>query len=340
MELTSENYFEYKNDENGVPVLSSSFLKGGAPVRAGNPERLEVSYQGRLESTTTNAMRFGSLVHAFAEDRERFVFEPEWEMSDSIRSIADGMIGTLRNSDTTIGDSPRNHERLFHTVCEEISWGMSWKENTRMSKFIDAAHLYWMFCLESEGKIVVTGNEVEKMAGVIKGIETAGLRTPLLDNREDSGVETHRELPIKFSLMGYPCKALLDNLEIDHNTKIATITDLKTTSWPIENFVGGYTYRTDEHNTAQKVSTQGDYVKYMYYFQEFFYKEGVICWLNDNDLVGYDVKFQFGVVETSEPFLAKMIKPNSQWMAIARHEYTETMKNVGLWMDNCKYLEF
>jgi hypothetical protein len=39
MDLTSENYFEYKKTDMGVPVLSSSFLKGATPLKAGKTWR-------------------------------------------------------------------------------------------------------------------------------------------------------------------------------------------------------------------------------------------------------------------------------------------------------------
>jgi hypothetical protein len=340
MELTNENYFEYKTTEQGVPVLSSSFLKNATPIRAGNVERIEAAYQGVINRVESTEMRFGSLVHSFAEDRDRFVFEPEWVMSDTIRTIADKLFDLLLDTGVTPTESIRAHQRAFNTICEEVSWGQSWKEETRITKFIDAAQLYWLFRLTSNGKIIVTGSDVEKMIGVIKGIEAAGLRVPLLDDREASGVETHREFAIKFNLSGYPCKALLDNMNIDHNNKIVTVSDLKTTSWPIENFVNGYRYAPDENGIVQKVSTQGDYIKYMYYFQEYFYKEAVMQWLADQALEGYDVKFQYGVVETSDPYLCEMIKPNNQWMAVARHEFTEAMKNIQVWMDRYKYFEF
>lgn len=339
MELTNENYFEYKEDE-GVPVLSSSFLKNGMPMWNGNPLRLETIYQDGLTKESTKAMQFGSLVHSFAEDRTRFVFEPEWEMSDTIRGIADKMITTLRNTGMRIFDSPRRHEMLFNTVCVEVRWGQSWKDATRLTKFIDAAHLYWMFCLESEGKIVVTGKEVEKLSGVVKGIEAAGLRVPLLDNNTESSVEVYRELAIKFKIENLPAKALLDILEINHDKKQAIIIDLKTTSNKIENFITGYSYRPDGHGTVQHIHTSGDYIRYAYFFQEFFYRKAVAAFLQEKGFEAYTIRFLFGVVETSEPFIAKIITPNAQWMAIANFEYESAMGNVNSWMNNQKYLEF
>jgi hypothetical protein len=264
-------------------------------------------------------------------------------MSDKIRLIADTLFTLLLDTGVTPQDGIRNHTQAFNTVCTELSWGQSWTDNTRMSKFVDAANLYWMFMLVNNDKIVVTGKDVEKMNGVIRGIEAAGLRTPLLDNRvtEGEGIETYREKALTFTMSGgFPCKILVDNLEIDHNRRVATITDLKTTSWPIENFVNGYRYAPDEFGTVQKVSSQGDYMKYMYYFQEFFYKIGVTEWIIAQGYESYDVQFQFGVVETSEPYLCEMIKPNSQWMAIAGAEFHGAMANVKQWFTDHKYLEF
>ena len=340
MELTSENYFEYKTTEQGVPVLSSSFLKTATPMRAGNPERIEAAYQGTLTRVESSAMKFGSLVHAFAEDRTKFVFEPDWILSDTIRTIADKLFDLLSDTNVVHNRNIDVHEMALLVVCEEVGWGQSWKSETRVSKFIAAAKEYWRFRISSNGKIVVTGNDVEKMVGVIQGIEKAGLRIPLLDDSQEADIETHREMAIKFNLMGLPCKALVDNLEVDHNHKVITITDLKTTSWPVENFVAGYRYALDELGTVQRISTQGDYTKYLYYFQEYFYKMAVKEWAKVYAIDDYDVKFQFGVVETSEPYLCEMIKPNPQWMSIAGYEYTEAMKSIQVWMDKYKYLEF
>ncbi len=336
--MTEEEYFGYKVTDDGRPVLSSSFLKNGMPIWSGNAERLEAIYNESIIKESTPQMRFGTLVHKYAEDRSRFIMMPEFDMSPKIREIADKTFDLVESNRTDVWDNVSHHMVEFNIVCEEIGWGQSWKDETRLNKFREAADDYWDLRKSSIGKIVVTGDEVEKLRNVIAGIENAGLTFPVLRDRNE---HVRREKAVLFELAGkYPAKALMDIVEIDHNKKQIIITDLKTTSGKIENFIQGYTYRENESGDIFKMYTAGDFIKYAYFFQAFFYTNAMYKSIQGTDIEKYEVLFQFAVVETKAPFLAKMIEMPMKWNSIASKEFIEVMKAVDKWYTKLKYLEF
>lgn len=347
--MTQQEYFDYKVDERGRPVLSSSFLKVGIPMRSGNPERLESVYNENIvKERKSKALGFGTLVHQYAEDKDRFVMMPEFEMSDKIREIADKTFKLVEDARTDIWDNVSHHMVEFNLVADEVGWGKSWKPETRLSKFRESADDYWDLMKSAQGKIVVTGDTVQLLNNVIKGIEAAGLTYPVLKDRNE---HVRREEAILFEIDGkYPAKALLDIIEFDHDKKEITITDIKTTAYKIESFIQGYSYREDVDGIVITVPTIGDFIKYGYFFQGFFYVKAMLhaigafaigSPLSEFAAVGgYKIIFQFAVVETTAPYLAKMITMPDYWMDAARTEYKGAMLNVEKWFDKLKYLEF
>lgn len=336
--MTQEEYFNYTVDERGRPVLSSSFLKNGMPMNSGNPARLEAIYNENIQKEQTLAMGFGTLVHQYAEDRTRFVMVPEFDMSPTIRMIADKTFKLVEESRTDIWDNAEHHSVEFEAVCLEQGWGQSWKPETRMKKFRESADDYWDLMKSSQGKIVVTGDTVTQLNNVIKGLENAGLEYPVLKDRNE---HIKREEAILFEINGkYPAKALVDILEIDHENKKVYITDLKTTSGTIENFISGYSYQYGESGLVERVSRQGDFIKYKYFFQGMFYTKAVTSYLRKYGLDDYEITFQFAVVETKAPYLAKMITYPYQWIEASNYEFNQAMLNVEDWYDKLKYLEF
>jgi len=337
--MTQEEYFNYTVDERGRPVLSSSFLKNGMPMNGGNSARLENIYnENILKERKSKALAFGTLIHQYAEDKDRFVMMPEFDMSEKIREIADKTFALVANTRTDVWDNVSHHTVEFEAVCAEVGWGMYWKPATRIEKFNAAAHDYWDLMKSTQGKIVVTGDTVQMLNNVIKGIEAAGLTYPVLKDRNE---HVKREEAILFEIDGkYPAKALLDIVEFDHDKKKVIITDIKTTAWKIECFIQGYSYREDEDGVVITVPTIGDFIKYKYFFQAFFYAKAIRHELEKVGMDDYDVVFQFAVVETNAPYLAKMIEMPYNWADAAVLEYDGAIKAVEEWYDKLKYLEF
>jgi len=196
---------------------------------------------------------------------------------------------------------------------------------------------------ESTGKIVVTGSEVERLCDVAKAIEDANMSIPLLE--DPINAEVHRELAIFFDMpwegITYKCKALLDNVVVDDDNKKLTITDIKTTSKKVESFISGYGYLPHpDTGVIEKTSYSGDFIKYAYFFQEYFYKIAATAWLSQHDKEDYTIQFRYAVLETKAPFIAKIIKPNPVWSAIAKQEMEGAMANVKEWYDKYNINEF
>jgi hypothetical protein len=338
MKLTKDNYFDVK-EKDGVPILSSSLIKNALPINGGNVSRIRAAYNKELDEVHTDAMSFGSLIHLYAEDASKMVLMPEWDISSSVKQILDEALELVTSvSEETPSEDLSNHETELMTVANSIEWRVKNKTEVRM-KYLKEGEEYWKFIISNRDKVVVTGSEGERVKKVVEGIQRAGLETPLLKN--DLNKEVHRELPIQFELSnGMPCKILIDLLEVDHKEKKAVITDLKTSSSKVEHFVTRYSYIIDDALQIRKQYSPGDYVKYRYFLQEYFYKLGLAKHMNTIGCGDYDIEFRFGVVETFPPYCSKMVYAYNEWDAIAELEFNQAMQVIHQWFKEDGFLTF
>ena len=343
MELTRENYFEH-TERGGVPVLSSSLLKVALPISCGNVERVQAYYNKEVDDTKSKAMSFGTLLHQYAEDRTRFVIEPEWSVPDTVKEILDVTFKLIRDTrDEFPSDDLDAHQSELMTVANEKEWRMKNKDNIRMD-FLRGKDLsgltYWKFLNRTRDKIIVTGSKATLLNKVVDSIGKYGLKNPILE--DNPSTTCLREFPISFVIRGnFPCKALLDKLEIDDNEKRCTIYDWKTTSNKVENFIYGYTYTVhNQTGIPEKVCYGGDYMKYKYYLSEHFYKLAAAEYLRSIGKEDYAIVFRFVAIETVAPYCIRVVTPHVVWSPIANDEFTNGMQVINDWFVKEGFLTF
>jgi hypothetical protein len=339
MELTRDNYFEFK-ERDGVPVLSSSFIKNGIPMNGGNVVRMRAAFNKDSVSSDSKAKSFGSLLHLYAEDADNIVLMPEWTISATIKMILDVTFKLIRDTRDEFPSNDMNaHQSELMTVADQVEWRTKNKTEARM-KFLLEGKEYWEFMNSTYDKVCLPGVDGQKVKDCVQGIREAGIETPLV--KDDPTKETLRELPVYFVMNGkYPCKILIDLLEIDDVKKEAVVTDLKTTSSKVEHFISRYTYVPNwSTGIPEAIVSQGEYVKYKYFIQEYFYKIGLSHYLKDIGKEDYTIKFRFGVVETISPFYAKIVEVPVVWNSIASREFNEAMGIIDMWFAEDKLLDF
>lgn len=339
MNLTKENYFEVKQDENGVPVLSNSMLKMATMMSGGNEYHLESYYEDQLTKEVTPSMALGSLLHGYVEDPSRYVFQPDWELSQSVRNVVDELHNRMQDED--MSDSLEPYGEAIANIASEQGYGKAWKPETVVKKIREQATAYHIFKLESADKIAVTGEMLTRMQGMIASLESSVIGMPVLHDPTDYD-EFYRELPISFYVDGqYPFKALIDMLEVNHALGVAHIYDLKTTSSKLNHFLGRYTY-TFNGDIPVRTPMQGEYVKWSYFLQQYVYTMAVRHWLEQQGYESkrYDINFSFMVIENSPPYECGEVSPGNLWNDIAEKEFSYAFQEVHNWFNRKKYLDF
>ncbi len=341
VKLTSENYFQFNEYEN-MPVLSHSLLKHGMPMNGGSQYRMQAAWEKLIGDEESPSKKLGSLLHKYVEDPGQFIFQPEWDsISPKIQAIAEKL---HRHASTQLGpvsDDPQTYADMFELLCSEDGWGQSWKPETRYNKFREVAMPLWLFMQELPGKIPLHGKDLESIQHMIKSIEEHGALRPILEDVTNCEFFA-REFPIFFiHNKKFPCKVLLDIIEVNHTTGTVEITDLKTTAYPVMNFIHRHTYAWID-GRVQEVPFTGAYVKYNYFTQEHFYKIAVKAWLKEKgyDPDSYSITMNFAVIETGEPYEYADIYPSNEWGMAAGKEISGALSCASDWFEVKKYWKF
>ena len=335
--MTSEEYFNLKMID-GMPVLSNSLIKLAMPVNAGSPARIKAGWDQLYEKEETPAMKLGSLVHAYFEDKDRFAIKPEIELSDNVRIIVDKLYEVAKETSDQIGDII-DYAIVVHDICSEVNWGMKWKPQTRIDKLQEQAGEYWQWLKENSTKTIIPGATAMLINNIIESVKDSGFETPVLLDYPIG--DSYREQGIVADMDGLKFKVLPDYMNVNHDKKEIVIIDFKTTSYPVEKFISYYDYLPDPTSgIPQIISKQGDYLKYKYYMQEYLYKRVVAGWSKEKFNSLYKVKFYFIVMETGEPFAVELISTRNKWEVIAKGEFIQAMKNIREWIKQEKFNEF
>ncbi len=304
-------------------------------MNGGSQYRLESAWEKAKMDDTSKAKKLGSLVHAYADNPNQFVFEPEWEqISDKIQEII-AFIWSITHKPLI------ECEEEILSAAEGIKYGQSWKPDTVIKKVIESGGPLYQFYLAAEGKIPIHGKDLEAVQGIIKSIKDHGALRPILEDSTNCDFFV-REYPILFTIDDkFPAKVLLDIMEVNHAMKTVQVTDIKTSGTPVGKFLGSHTY-VYEDNMVREVLLSGPYVKYNYFTQEYFYKMAVREWLKAGGYnpTEYDITFNFAVVETKEPFEYQDYFPSSGWGMVAGKEINAALSCASDWFQVKKYWKF
>ena len=124
-------------------------------------------------------------------------------------------------------------------------------------------------------------------------------------------------------------KGKLDNFTLDHESETVTLNDLKTTSKPIDYFMGNYV--KSKENPDEEIWYNGSFQKYRYYRQV-----GMYLWLLQlalQELFGhkYKSKVNMLVVETVPGYNCKVYPVNGKYIAAGLKEFKELLIKLVEW---------
>ncbi len=120
-------------------------------------------------------------------------------------------------------------------AANEFSWQSRWKDETRVSKIIEAGTDYYEDLKKSFGKEIISSEMYEKIQNICKSLRTNSRTKKYFDREMQSKQENmdfYYQLPIYFSYQGIECKALMDLVVVHKNAQGDIINiepiDLKT----------------------------------------------------------------------------------------------------------------
>lgn len=322
MSLTRENYFDYGRDGDEI-IVSNSSLSHINPDEGGSLKRFLNYIRGDAEKEESKSLERGTILHRFMEDKDSFTILPDDRPSEDVCKI----LLRVREDVIERGLVPsalEHHQDMIVQVARELNYGAkNWKSDTIIGKVREKGDAYFKFLGDSDGKVMTDRKTREILQGVTDGILSDEYTTTYYVENYPG---TMKELPVLFHHGGFTCKALLDNVWIDFDDKIAVIRDIKSTSFPVNQYMG---YRA--HVIPDKLEfIAGGFQKYRVYRQLAFYTIALINWLLQNGFAGHEftIGHQVLACETIEPYEHKVYPVIQQWIAAGFTEIDNCFKEI------------
>lgn len=142
---------------------------------------------------------------------------------------------------------------------------------------------YYRQLRASYGKKVVSLSEMENAEKIVAELKTNRVTRDVININSSNDVDVYTQKIIIFEVKGYPLKAMIDKMVVDHRDKVIRIYDLKT-CWDNEN------------------EFQRNYYKYKYYIQAAVYYLAALWWAEKEGWGSYKVEFMEFIVADSNNY--------------------------------------
>lgn len=330
---TEETYFDV-----GAPhdiVVSNSAASRINPDEGGSFLRFEQYFQEEEEKATVNHLEKGRILHRYIKDARNFAVADENKPSDTICEIIEMTLAETRSDLPAPAGLITVFDQLKDTIIQAArvkKWNKTWGDDAVFRNLKKDGEGYLNFLIENMGKIILSKDVKESVDGMKLSIESSDCREYLLDNHE--GVY-YKELPIFWEHQtkhgNISCKSLLDNLEVDEEHRMLIITDLKTTSKPVSQFMG-YTRMglNPIEGNPTRIHMDGPFQYFRIYRQLASYgmalKEGVLSKMPDGGQ--WSISYRVVAVESKAPFELEEFTPRPIWMRYGTDEYLSCLDQV------------
>lgn len=155
--------------------------------------------------------------------------------TESILNIINRLVARLVENNA-VAPLDTLHEEIL-VICDEESYQPRWKAETKVNKIISDGGLYYVDCILSIGKKILSAEQGGKVNTIVNSLKN-NPRTASYFARElfanNPSVDIYYQLPIFFTYDNVECKALLDILIVEKDKKGVVIAaypiDLKTMS--------------------------------------------------------------------------------------------------------------
>ena len=146
----------------------------------------------------------------------------------------------------------------------QFNWQPNWKMETRINKILEKGRDYFQFLKESEGKEIITAEELDIALNVAEAFKSSNNTSFLFTDTPE--LDIYYQLPIYFKYKDISCKALLDAVIVHHDKE--------------KNIVNVFPYdiKTTSKNT---IDFPNDLKFYRYDIQAAFYMQALEYWVLD-----------------------------------------------------------
>lgn len=311
IKLTDEEYFSNKYKD----YISNSKLSLLNPDEEGSIEKFELGF----ESKFSDSFELGGAVHAIVLQPDEYIISDLHKPSGKLGIFVTEVLN-YRKKGFTLIDS-------FNEASKKSDYYSSSLTSTRLKKAIKTGlPFYLKRYKKSENKkiqeIYLSKSNFDKykmcLTGISENIKFQNLIKPegfIQDPEVFNEFAIFCEANVFFDdvlVKKIKLKSKLDNFTIDHESKIITLNDLKTTGKPVNFFMGSKIKKINDSGEEELIWIPGSFQKYRYYRQM-----GMYLWMLQSaikHIYKYDYKYNVNmlVVETIPNFKSKVYKvPNS-----------------------------
>lgn len=214
-----------------------------------NPQVFYQMYVLGLKEEKTDAhLVQGKLIHLLLLEPEKFaenfMLSPSTLPTGNLRTVLDRVY--RHHVELTRSGDDRTELEEFRDAILDILRDMNYHQSLKTDQqrldkiFITESLNYWAFLKTRGNKTLVDQETYDFCASAVEIIKTnkdvchlIGCDVTDFDNRE---VVNELELTIDFPDKSYGFKGIIDNIVVDHNSKIIYVNDIKTTSKDLKDF--------------------------------------------------------------------------------------------------------
>ena len=238
-----------------IKAVSNSALKHINPEQGGSPAEFKRYWDGQLPSLKTTALEFGNLVHlAVLEPHLLNYVVDKTNTPDKIRDIVNEVYANVKPEVNPFDlDAPQGINEFITygpaiiSACDKLTYGATWKEETRLNKVLSQGGSYFALLAEAEAndQFVITQAQEERLDACLAGINRDKVGQGMIymvseeyTNGKPNGIEYFNEQEVVWQEDGlsFPLKGKIDRLRVDHTAGEYTVIDLKTTGKQLAQF--------------------------------------------------------------------------------------------------------
>jgi len=247
--LEKDEYYEI-GDINNI-VLSQSALKEIDP-KYGSPRKLKSFFEDKREKQSLPMLR-GSVFHLYNEHKDAFHISDDVKPGGALGDVCDLIMLKYNSLDE------QSQEELILMLdqnvlnaCRTLNWNKNWGDSA-IIKNAAGVNQYILAVTNpaNKGKIILTSVLKEQIEKCIASLTANEHAYKLLFWRSEfdnidffKELEVYWEETINDRVLKF--KGKIDDVLVNHDTKVITVTDLKTTGSSAYNFLPTFnTYRLD-----------------------------------------------------------------------------------------------
>ena len=247
--MSDEEYFGLKYSD----YVSNSRLKLINPEDGGSPSKYKTGFKIKND----RSLILGSAVHCALLQPDEFILAPDLKKPTAKLGLVIDKVKEYRDKHYKIIDS-------INLACSEVDYYKGNINHTKLRKIISEGLYYYINIPKESNVIVLPTKARETCINCVNNLRASKPIMSLINPTDIFGdpIESHNEDAF---FMNFNCyykdkscvvkfKMKADNWSIDPDNKTLTLNDLKTTSSPVNEFLGG------------------SFIKFHYFTQFFCYK--------------------------------------------------------------------